>query len=49
MNDFDLSVGSMASLSGVIAALLFTMDYPVWLAAQLLYLRELLEAYLMEY
>ena len=26
MNDFDLSVGSMASLSGVVAAVLFTMD-----------------------
>ena len=32
MNDFDLSVGSMASLSGVVAAVLFTMDYPVWMA-----------------
>ena len=32
MNDFDLSVGSMASLSGVVAAVLFTMDYPVWIA-----------------
>ena len=30
MNDFDLSVGSMASLSGVVAALLFTSGYPVW-------------------
>jgi ribose transport system permease protein len=35
MNDFDLSVGSMASLSGVIAAVLFTMDYPVWLAVSI--------------
>ena len=32
MGDFDLSVGSMASLAGVIAAILFTMDYPVWVA-----------------
>ena len=31
MNDFDLSVGSMASLSGIVAALIFTADYPVWL------------------
>lgn len=30
MNDFDLSVGSMASLSGVVAALLFTFGWPVW-------------------
>jgi ribose transport system permease protein len=30
MNDFDLSVGSMASLSGIVAALLFTSGYPVW-------------------
>jgi ribose transport system permease protein len=30
MNDFDLSVGSMASLSGVVAAMLFTAGYPVW-------------------
>ena len=31
MNDFDLSVGSMASLSGIVAAMIFTADYPVWL------------------
>lgn len=31
MNDFDLSVGSMASLSGVVAAVLFAMGMPVWL------------------
>lgn len=31
MNDFDLSVGSMASLSGVIAAVLFAADQPVWI------------------
>jgi ribose transport system permease protein len=30
MNDFDLSVGSMASLSGIVAAMLFTAGYPVW-------------------
>ena len=32
MGDFDLSVGSMASLAGVVAALLFTLGYPVWAA-----------------
>ena len=31
MNDFDLSVGSMASLSGIVAAVLFSMGYPIWL------------------
>lgn len=31
MNDFDLSVGSMASLSGIIAAVLFSMGYPIWI------------------
>lgn len=31
MNDFDLSVGSMASLSGIVAASLFAMGYPVWI------------------
>ena len=30
MNDFDLSVGSMASLSGIVAAMLFASGYPVW-------------------
>lgn len=30
MNDFDLSVGSTASLAGVVAAVLFSMGYPVW-------------------
>lgn len=30
MNDFDLSVGSMASLAGIVAATLFAMGYPVW-------------------
>jgi ribose transport system permease protein len=29
MNDFDLSVGSMASLAGVVAAMLFAAGYPV--------------------
>ena len=30
MNDFDLSVGSMASLAGIVAAVIFAMGYPVW-------------------
>lgn len=30
MNDFDLSVGSMASLSGIVAASVFVLGYPVW-------------------
>lgn len=30
MNDFDLSVGSTASLAGVLAAVLFAQGYPVW-------------------
>lgn len=30
MNDFDLSVGSMASLAGIVAATLFAMGFPVW-------------------
>ena len=30
MTDFDLSVGSMASLSGIVAAVLFTHDWPLW-------------------
>lgn len=30
MNDFDLSVGSMASLAGIVAATVFAMGYPVW-------------------
>lgn len=30
MNDFDLSVGSVASLAGIVAATLFAMDYPIW-------------------
>jgi ribose transport system permease protein len=32
MGDFDLSVGSMASLAGVIVALLFVHGFPVWAA-----------------
>src|SRR5438128_8110439 len=32
MGDFDLSVGSMASLAGIVAAILFTLGYPVWAA-----------------
>jgi ribose transport system permease protein len=35
MGDFDLSVGSMASLAGIVAAILFTFDYPVWAAISL--------------
>lgn len=31
MNDFDLSVGSMASLSGIVAAMIFAAGYPVWM------------------
>lgn len=31
MNDFDLSVGSMASLSGIVAAIMFAAGYPVWM------------------
>ena len=30
MGDFDLSVGSTASLAGVLAAVLFAQGYPVW-------------------
>ena len=30
MGDFDLSVGSMASLAGIVAALMFAEGYPVW-------------------
>jgi ribose transport system permease protein len=32
MGDFDLSVGSTASLSGVVAAVLFTFGCPIWQA-----------------
>lgn len=32
MGDFDLSVGAMASLSGIVAATLFTMGWPIPLA-----------------
>ncbi len=35
MGDFDLSVGSMASLAGVVAAILFTLGFPVWAAVGL--------------
>ena len=31
MNDFDLSVGSTASLAGIVAAVLFREDYPLWM------------------
>jgi len=30
MTDFDLSVGSMASLAGIVAATLFAAGYPMW-------------------
>lgn len=32
MNDFDLSVGSMASLSGIVAAVCFVAGWPIWAA-----------------
>ncbi|UXN73896.1 ABC transporter permease [Devosia sp. A8/3-2] len=32
MGDFDLSVGSMASLAGIVVAILFTLGIPVWAA-----------------
>ena len=32
MNDFDLSVGSMASLAGVVAAVLFSMETNIFLS-----------------
>jgi ribose transport system permease protein len=35
MGDFDLSVGSMASLSGIVAAMLFTLGLPVWAAVSI--------------
>jgi ribose transport system permease protein len=35
MGDFDLSVGSMASLSGIVAAILFAAGYPVWAAVSI--------------
>ncbi len=35
MGDFDLSVGSMASLAGIVAAILFTFGFPVWAAVGL--------------
>ncbi|MGV8854722.1 MAG: ABC transporter permease [Devosia sp.] len=35
MGDFDLSVGSMASLAGIVVAILFTWDYPIWAAVSL--------------
>lgn len=35
MGDFDLSVGSMASLAGIVVAVLFTFDIPVWAAVSL--------------
>lgn len=35
MGDFDLSVGSMASLAGIVVAIAFTQDYPIWAAVTL--------------
>jgi ribose transport system permease protein len=35
MGDFDLSVGSMATLAGIVAAVLFAAGYPVWLAVSI--------------
>lgn len=35
MGDFDLSIGSMASLAGIVAAVLFNWDYPIWAAVSL--------------
>ena len=32
MSDFDLSVGSMASLAGIVVAILFTFDFSIWAA-----------------
>lgn len=32
MNDFDLSVGSMASLAGIVAAVCFMSGMPIWMA-----------------
>jgi len=42
MGDFDLSVGSMASLAGIVAAVLFAAGYPVWAAVSLALLAGLL-------
>jgi ribose transport system permease protein len=42
MGDFDLSVGSMASLAGIVAAVLFTASYPVWAAVSIALLAGLL-------
>ena len=35
MGDFDLSVGSMASLAGSVVAMLLSFDYPIWAAVAL--------------
>lgn len=32
MGDFDLSVGSAASLAGIVAGVMFAMGYPIWAA-----------------
>jgi ribose transport system permease protein len=35
MGDFDLSVGSMASLAGIVAAILMASGYPIWAAVSI--------------
>jgi ribose transport system permease protein len=35
MGDFDLSIGSMASLAGIVAAILLSADYPIWAAVSI--------------
>lgn len=35
MGDFDLSVGSMASLAGIVAAVLLAADYPIWMSVSI--------------
>ena len=35
MGDFDLSVGSMASLAGIVAAILLAAGYPIWAAVSI--------------
>jgi ribose transport system permease protein len=36
MGDFDLSLGSMASLAGVVAATLFAQGHPIWIGSSAL-------------
>jgi len=42
MGDFDLSVGSMASLAGIVAAILLAAGYPIWAAVGIALLAALL-------